>query len=103
MRCARIAPLLPLLPPEPPKPKSGRPRVSDRAALDSASWLNRSRRLKIRYEHRADSHPALLPLGSLAAPSSPCVSSFSANHVQLARTVGLDLGPPRTASAILGT
>ncbi len=27
---ARIAPLLP---PEPPKPKSGRPRVSDRAAL----------------------------------------------------------------------
>ena len=31
--------------------------------------------------------------------SSPCVSS--ANHVQLARTVGN--GPPRTASAILGT
>src|ERR1700721_2283873 len=34
----------------------------------------------------------------LAAPSSPCVSC--ANHVQLARTVGLDR---RTASAILGT
>ncbi len=31
---ARIAPLLP---PEPPKPRGGRPRVSDRAALDSAN------------------------------------------------------------------
>jgi transposase len=30
---ARIARLLP---PEPPKPKGGRPRVSDRSALDAA-------------------------------------------------------------------
>jgi hypothetical protein len=36
-------------------------------------------------EHRADIHLAFC---SLAAPSSPCVSS--ANHVQLARTVRLD-------------
>jgi transposase len=27
------------------------------------SWLNRSRRLKIRYEHRADIHLAFLQLG----------------------------------------
>jgi transposase len=62
---ARIAPLLP---PEPPKPKGGRPRVSDRAALtgilfvlkvdQTLSWLNRFRRLKIRYERQADIHLA---------------------------------------------
>jgi IS5 family transposase len=27
------------------------------------SWMNRSRRLKLRYERRADSHLAFLPLG----------------------------------------
>ena len=45
-------------------------------------WLNRFRRLKMRYEHQADIHLAFLQL------ASPCVSS--ANNVQLARTVGLD-------------
>jgi transposase len=66
---ARIAPLLP---PEPPKPKGGRPRVSDRWMVEGTlSWLNRFRRLKIRYtcptagagEHRADVHLAFLQLG----------------------------------------
>jgi transposase len=68
-----------------PKNRLGRYRWVVERTL---SWLNRFRRLKIRYEHRADIHLAFLQLGSLAAPSSPCVSS--ANHVQLARTVGLD-------------
>ena len=68
-----------------PKNRLGRYRwVVER----TPSWLNRFRRLKVRYEHRADIHPAFLQLDSLAAHSPPCVSS--ANHVQLARTVGLD-------------
>lgn len=37
------------------------------------SWLNRFRRLKIRYEHRADIHVAFLQ--RRLAPSSPWVSS----------------------------
>ena len=77
---ARIAPLLP---PEPPKPKGGRPRVSDRAALTGILFVLKTgipweylpaemgcgsgmtcwRRLKIRYEHRADIHLAFLQLG----------------------------------------
>ena len=74
-----------------PKNRLGRYRWVVERTL---SWLNRFRRLKIRYDHRADIHLAC----SLAAPSSPCVSS--ANHVQLARTVGLTAAH---ASAILGT
>jgi transposase len=32
------------------------------------SWLNRFRRLKIRYEHRADIHLAFLQLGCALIP-----------------------------------
>ena len=64
-----------------PKNRLGRYRWVVERTL---SWLNRFRRLKI-YEDRADIH---LPSCSLAAPSSPCVSS--ANLVQLARIVGLE-------------
>jgi len=49
------------------------------------SWLNRFRRLKIRYEHRADIHLAFLQLGCALISLR-----FLGNHVQLARTVGLD-------------
>lgn len=49
------------------------------------AWLNRFRCLKIRDEHRADLHRACLPLG---CPPSP--GGSAANHVHLARTVGLD-------------
>src|SRR5437867_2048514 len=41
---ARIAPLLP---PEPPKPKSGRSRVSDRAALTGILFVLDSRHLRL--------------------------------------------------------
>jgi transposase len=43
-----------------PKNRLGRYRwVAERTLF----WLNRFRRLKIRYEHRADIHPAFLQLG----------------------------------------
>ena len=85
---ARIAPLLP---PEPPKPKGGRPRVSDRAALTGILFVLKT---GIPWEYLpaemgcGSGMTSIWPSCSLAAPSSPCVSS--ANHVQLARTVGLD-------------
>jgi IS5 family transposase len=60
------------------------------------SWLNRFRRLKIRYEHRADIHLAFLQLGcaliSLRFLGSPRPSREHGRP-----------GPPRTASTILGT
>lgn len=43
-----------------PKNRLGRYRWVVERTL---SWLNRFRRLKIRYEHRADIHPAFLQLG----------------------------------------
>ena len=53
------------------------------------SWLNRFRRLKIRYEHRADIHLAFLQLGcaliSLRFLGSPVLVD-----IQLVRTVNLD-------------
>ena len=66
-----------------PKNRLGRYRWVVERTL---SWLNRFRRLKIRYEHRADIHLAFLQ--RRLAPSSPCVSS--ANHIQLASAVGLN-------------
>ena len=51
--------IAPLIPPEAPKPKDGRPRISDRAALDSAAVPAPGGR----YEHRADIHLAFLQLG----------------------------------------
>jgi hypothetical protein len=37
--------------------------ATDPATPPSRSWRNRFRRLKIRYEHRADIHLAFLQLG----------------------------------------
>jgi hypothetical protein len=51
----------------------------DSDQLSTLTWLNRFRRLKIRYEHRADIHLAFL---NLAAPSSPCVSSANVSVIK---------------------
>src|SRR6266542_973287 len=81
----------PFLPIPPRRPKGGRPRVSDRARLTGIlivpllamrrtehgsglggwrwvvertfAWLNQFRRLRVRYDKRADIHEAFLSLG----------------------------------------
>src|SRR5690349_12293328 len=71
------------------------------------SWLNRFQRLEIRYEYRADILLAFLQLG-LAAWLRPHLPAFprrtTSNHIQPhpTREDGRP-GPPRTASATLGT
>ena len=60
------------------------------------SWLNRFRRLKIRYERRADIHLAFLQLGCAL------ISLRFLGSARPTRENGRP-GPPRTASAILGT
>jgi hypothetical protein len=59
--------------------------VSTSVVERKLSWLNRFWRLKVRYAHQADIHLAFLQLSCVLIS---CV--FSANHVQLARTVGLE-------------
>ena len=67
--------IAPLLPPERPKPQGGRPRLARRGVESSErlgkrrwvvertlAWLNRLRRLTVRYERRADLHQAFLSL-----------------------------------------
>jgi len=76
-----------------PKNRPGRSRWVVERAL---SWLNRFRRLKIRYEHRADIHLAFLPLGCAL------ISLRFLGQPRPARENGRP-GPPRTASATLGT
>ena len=76
-----------------PKNRLGRDRwVVER----TRSWPNRFRRLKTRYEHRADIHPVFLRLG--CAP----ISLRFLGEPRPTRENGRP-GPPRTASAILGT
>ena len=66
----------PFLPITPRRLKGGRPRVSDRACLTGIlfvlrsgmvertfPWLNQFRRLRVRYDKRADIHEAFLSLG----------------------------------------
>jgi transposase len=76
-----------------PKNRLGRYRWVVERTL---SWLNRFRRLKIRYEHRADMHLAFLQ------PGCALISLRFLGSPRPTRENGRP-GPPRTASAILGT
>jgi transposase len=76
-----------------PKNRLGRDRWVVERTL---SWLNRFRRLKIRAEHRADIQLAFVQLGCAL------ISLRFLGEPRPTRENGRP-GPPRTASAILGT